>query len=791
MGNQAIIMAGGAGKRLRPLTCGRPKPLMPVLGKPVMEYTLSLLRQHGVTDAGVTVGYMAEAISTHFGDGSKYGMNLHFFREDTPLGTAGSVRVAANNLHDTFFVLSGDGLTDCNLSAALAFHRKKKAMATLVLARSDRSLEYGVVVTGQGGKVEKFIEKPSIEEAISDRVNTGIYILEPEVLSLIPTDRPYDFGRELFPMMVEKDLGVFGYQASGYWCDIGDTQAYVQANVDMLSGRIALEDGHDRDKKNNIIAKSARINSGARIIPPCYIGSGAHVATGTQIGPYAVLGERTEAFRQSHIKRSILWEGAQVDEYAELSGCVVGENAHIGAQSKLYEGSILGDGCVMEPESALLTSVKAWPCKHIESGLQAQENIIWGNCVHNKMKGGYIDTLSAQDAVRRACLWAQETKAKRMCIMHTGSDQAQAIARHISSALCIRGVHVYDLGAGSEPILQFSGKQLAAQASLFVKKRAVCFFDDKQNRPSKEQKKTLEALWPPENTLQGARAAKVERIHGALSYYLAHLYASVDHKAIQDMQLHAVVLCESVKSIARVNRLIELLGLINIRVERLNEAHLQVRSYEMGFCVSKDEKSLVLCDAQGKIGALKQAMLRAIALVKLGEQTILLSQEDTFTLEQTIERMGASTLRANASSEKYEEALSAYPLQKEMFHDALFALTTYLSLLSTEQTTIRGLLESAPNNYIHEEKIACPRRDVAKLLSALARIESFEMNYGVVRSSGKDRHITLFADGQSPRLRIRAESSDMESASEFCSDVVTKAKACMADLLKEKKALDI
>ena len=227
---KAVIMAGGEGSRLRPLTCACPKPMVPVLDRPVMAYTLDLLRRHGVSQAAVTLMYLAGQVSGYFGDGAEYGVNLTYFTEQTPLGTAGSVGQAAHMLDETTVVLSGDGLTNCDLTAALRFHRDRGALATLVLKKVKSPLEYGVVLTDGQGRVQRFVEKPGWGEVCSDAVNTGIYLLEPQAIAMIPADRPWDFGREMFPRMVEEGLPVYGWLMEGYWCDIGDTAAYLRAH---------------------------------------------------------------------------------------------------------------------------------------------------------------------------------------------------------------------------------------------------------------------------------------------------------------------------------------------------------------------------------------------------------------------------------------------------------------------------------------------------------------------------------------------------------------------------------
>ena len=228
MAMQAVIMAGGAGMRLRPMTCDCPKPLVPLCGAPVMDYALRLLARYGYDCATATLCYRPQDIKSAFGEG-RHGVTLRYSEEKTPLGTAGSVLHALEGDADTVLVLSGDGLTGCDLSDALRFHQRVGAAATLVLKSVDIPLAYGVVVTDERGRILRFIEKPDWSRVVSSQVNTGVYLLEREALALIPKDRPFDFGRELFPLMLQKGMPLYGYPTRAYWCDVGDPAALLRA----------------------------------------------------------------------------------------------------------------------------------------------------------------------------------------------------------------------------------------------------------------------------------------------------------------------------------------------------------------------------------------------------------------------------------------------------------------------------------------------------------------------------------------------------------------------------------
>src|SRR5205823_906804 len=237
---KAVVMAGGEGTRLRPLTSNQPKPMVPVVGKPCMEHILELLKQHGFDEAIVTLAFMPQAIRSYFGDGEGLGLAIEYSVEESPLGTAGSVRLASDKLDETFLVISGDALCDVDLGEIVRVHREREAAVTIGLKSVDNPLEFGIVVTDEDGRIERFLEKPSWGQVFSDTINTGIYVLEPEVLRHVPANRPYDFSKKLFPLLLEMGRPIYGYSMEGYWQDIGNLDLYRQAYFDALEGNVRL-----------------------------------------------------------------------------------------------------------------------------------------------------------------------------------------------------------------------------------------------------------------------------------------------------------------------------------------------------------------------------------------------------------------------------------------------------------------------------------------------------------------------------------------------------------------------
>src|SRR5919198_310017 len=262
---------------------------VPVVGKPCMEHIVELLHSHGLDDVIVTVAFLPQAIRGYFGDGETLGVNIEYSVEESPLGTAGSVRLASGKLDDTFVVISGDALTDVDLTKIVDFHREREAAVTIGLKSVENPLEFGIVVTDDDGRIERFLEKPSWGQVFSDTINTGIYVLEPEVLRHVPTGRPYDFSKELFPLLLEMGRPLYGYAFDEYWQDIGDLDQFRQANFDALDEAVKLNVPGIRIRGNVWVGEGVELDDLDQIDGPAFVGNYSRIAADATVAPYSVL----------------------------------------------------------------------------------------------------------------------------------------------------------------------------------------------------------------------------------------------------------------------------------------------------------------------------------------------------------------------------------------------------------------------------------------------------------------------------------------------------------------------
>ncbi|NJN76750.1 MAG: NDP-sugar synthase [Synechococcaceae cyanobacterium RL_1_2] len=377
---RAVLMAGGSGTRLRPLTCDLPKPMVPILNRPIAEHILNLLKRHNIREVIATLHYLPDVMKNYFHDGAKWDMNITYVVEqEKPLGTAGCVKNIEDFLDSTFLVISGDSITDFDLTAAIRFHKEHNSKATLVLTRVLNPIDFGVVITDQEHRINRFLEKPSNSEIFSDTVNTGIYILEPEVLKYLPEGKESDFSKDLFPTLLAKGEPMYGYIAQGYWCDVGSLESYRQAQYDCLEKKVQLDIDYPETHEGIWIGENTFIDPGAKIKAPALIGNRCRIGEGVIIEGGTVIGDNTTVSPYSDFKRPIIWNGVTIGEEAHLRACVVGRGSRIARRAHVLEGSVLGSLSMIGEEAQISPMVRVWPSKTVEAGAILNLNLIWGN----------------------------------------------------------------------------------------------------------------------------------------------------------------------------------------------------------------------------------------------------------------------------------------------------------------------------------------------------------------------------------------------------------------------------
>lgn len=355
---KGVILAGGRGARLNPITTHIPKPLVPILNRPVMEYCIEWLKKHGIKEIAITVHYLSEKIRSYFGDGKKLGVNLVYFDELEPLGTAGGIRNIVDFFEETFIVVSADIVTDFQLDAAISYHKEKGSLFTMVTTKIEVLGEYGIVVNHKNGKVKKFTEKPPTINMTSDQVNTGIYIVHPEILKLIPNNISFDFSHDLFPLLLQKELSLYSYELKGYWMDIGHLNTFRQSQKDFIDKELYVPTSQFKVRENVWVGANTLIDQSVVIKGPVWIGEGCRIEEGVKLGPYTVIGNRTVVKKYSQINYSTIMDDVNIGIRSVLIGTTISSNCTINDNCTLQDSSVIGHYTNIGSRSVIGSGVK-------------------------------------------------------------------------------------------------------------------------------------------------------------------------------------------------------------------------------------------------------------------------------------------------------------------------------------------------------------------------------------------------------------------------------------------------
>jgi len=365
---QAVMLVGGQGTRLRPLTVTTPKPMLPLMNGPFLEYMLNHLKRSGVEEVILSTSYLASIFESHFGDGSGMGIRLIYVTEEHPLDTCGAVKNVERYIKGTFLVFNGDILTDLNLEHLIEFHQAKNAVATLTLTRVEDPTAYGLVPLDRAGRVSEFLEKPSWDQVITDLINAGTYVLEPEVLELVPEGVPHSFERQLFPRLLEEGKPVYGFPSPAYWLDIGTPEKYLQAHMDILDRHLPYHFKGEEIKPAVWVGEGTVIEEGAMVFGPTLIGRDCHIAADANVMGHTVMADGCRVMQGAHIEGSVLHEGCVIGEDSAVRSSLLSRRVTLGKRCHVSDAAVLGEGLVVEDDNDLRRGIKVWPDTVIGSG---------------------------------------------------------------------------------------------------------------------------------------------------------------------------------------------------------------------------------------------------------------------------------------------------------------------------------------------------------------------------------------------------------------------------------------
>ncbi len=819
---KAVLMAGGEGSRLRPLTVGRPKPMVPIVNKSVMAHILDLLKSHGITEVIVTVRYMAAYIQDYFEDGKNLGMQLTYVIEEFPLGTAGSVKNAARYLDDTFLVLSGDAMTDFDLTHIVQGHEEREAMASITLTHVPDPLEFGVIITDETGRVKRFLEKPSWGEVMSDTVNTGIYVLEPSILDMIPDNVAYDFAMDLFPEMLSKSLPIYGYVADGYWCDVGTMEEYQRATADMLYGKVKVSEPFGEHLGGGIwVGEDVEISPSAQLFGPIYLGNGVKIKGDVTIYGPSVIRDYTIIDSYTRVERSIFWRNNYIGENCELRGAIVTRQCSIKSNVVAFEGVVVSDNCVLGEGCILHANVKLWPRKEIEAGATVKDSIIWGNQGRRALFGRHgitgvvnVDLTPEFAAKLAAALGATLPKGSYVAITRDMHRSSRMLKRALMSGIAGTGINVWDLGTSAIPVVRyFVRTQKNTSAGIHVRlspfdQRVVDirFIDNKGMNQSKTAERAVERIFFREDF----RRAYLDDI-GVIQYavrpnelYIEDFLNQVDVESICAAGFRIVIDYShglAGDTMAQIlNKLSVEVVPLNARMDETKLAMLQnefranlervakivgVLEADLGIQLDVGGEKIFLVDGKGnKLNDVTTAaLMMELALSTspgrpVGVPVTMPSSFDTIAQwhDSKLIRIGSSLHSLMSAAEDQNILLIADGTGNFIFPefqpavDGMMAAARLLQYLALRKTSISQVVSYLPAFHIAKDRSGCPSAAKGMVMRRLnqespgKRIESLD---GIKIHLDGCEWIHITPDPELPFFSLTAEAGDPDRAGQL------------------------
>ncbi|HIK35650.1 MULTISPECIES: mannose-1-phosphate guanyltransferase [unclassified Thermosynechococcus] len=811
---RVVLMAGGSGTRLRPLTCDLPKPMVPVVNRPIAEHILNLLRRHSLDDVVMTLHYLPDVVRDYFGDGNEFGVHLSYVvEEEQPLGTAGSVKNIANLLTDPFLVVSGDSITDVDLTDALRFHQQHGAPVTLILARVPQPKEFGIVFTDSDGRVRRFLEKPSAGEIFTDTVNTGIYILSPAVMDYLNSGTERDFSRDLFPLLLQADVPMYGYITDAYWCDVGSLQTYQQVQQDALYGRVHLEiQGHEVQPQiwighNTTLPQTVQLEAPLVLGNNCRLGAGATLGAGTVLGDHVIVGNG------SQLRSVVAWSGCFIGDDSELEHCILARHIHVDRHVRLHEGVVIGSRCVVGEEASLSQGVRLWPGKRIEAGAIVNESLIWGTTGQRYLFGqrgvagvANVD-ITPEFAVRLAAAYASILEpGTSVLVSRDQRNVSRMVAHALMSGLMSVGIHVLNLEAIALPIARFAAQTLSVSGGIHVRAHPdradqllIEFFDHKGINLSKAKERQIETAYFREDTRRAlltdvgvmthpnncvaAYAQGFEKWLNTQLFYGSPAKIVIDYayavsgvvlpQILSKFGCDAVVLNATLHptpvNILERQRLLRELGQV-----------VTALSASLGVQVSANGERFTLVDNAGQVFSDQEltALMTYLTLLTHAGGTVVVPVTTSSAVEAIAHQQGGQIIRSRTNPTDLMEACQhhsgvvlggsaetgfIFPKLHPGF-DAMFTIATLIELLALIGKPLTVMRQELPRVHYYHRPIRCPWIAKGSLMRHL--VETHPRNHlslidGVkIGEPNTDHWVLILPDASEPLVHLYVNSPD-------------------------------
>ncbi len=770
---KAVIMAGGFGTRIQPLTTNLPKPMLPLFNRPIMLHIIELLKKHGITELVLLLYHQPMVIKNFFRDGSDFGVRITYVTPLEDFGTAGAVKAAAKHLDGRFLIISGDLLTDFDLGEAIRAHEKNRALATITLTRVPDPLQFGVVITDGEGRITKFLEKPGWGEVFSDTINTGIYVLEPEVLDLIPADENRDWSKDVFPLMLERQMPLYGCLAKGYWQDIGNTEAYLEACADVFKGKVKLqfEEQPGLGGEGVLLGEEVSIPEEATTSGMVLLGSNTQVLGGVKL-KNCVVGRNCVLEEGVELENAILWDNVYLKKGCRVQGAVLCHNVRVGQGVTIEPGAVIADDTSIGDEAFIREGVLVWPRKEIEAGSIVTSNLIWGEKWRRSLfEGSVVSGLTNVELTPEftAKLGAAfgSTLPKDSFIL-AGRDafrSSRMLKRAFVGGLLSAGVNVHDCKMVPLPVLRYKLSSFGEVGGIHFRQSPhdpatteILFLDGEGLEASTAMVKGIERLFFKENfrRVHYSEPGGIEEIPRIYDFYREGFLRAIDQPLLKGR--HPKVAIDLNHSPAG-DLLPALLNQLGCEVIELNShvderktgttPEMARRSLEQlsrivvtlgadaGFWLGPSGERIVLVTDEGEILSDLEALdtLAALCCHVPGEGSIAVTVPAPLTIEKMAREAGLTVQRTKSDSRSLLAAAQekqtrlagtldgrfAFPGFQANF-DALFTTAKVLELMASSKLSLSALRRSIPRRGYRHLLVPC----------------SWELKGGIMRRISED-----------------------------------------------------
>ncbi|MEZ0323275.1 MAG: sugar phosphate nucleotidyltransferase [Hydrogenothermaceae bacterium] len=751
---KAVVMAGGFGTRIQPLTNSIPKPMLPILNKPMMEHIIKKLKSTGITDIIVLLYFKPEVIQSYFKDGRDFGVNITYILPDDDYGTAGAVKKAQKYLDERFIVVSGDLVTDFDFNEIVGFHNAMSSKLTITLTSVEDPLQFGVVITDKEGKILRFLEKPGWGEVFSDTINTGIYVIEPGILDYIPPNIPFDFSKDLFPKLMKEGITLYGYNAKGYWRDVGNPESYREVNKDILSGKVKLGfEGEKIEFPQGVLYTKSDIPSDVNIIGTVVIDENVDLAAGISL-ENCVIGKNTKIGQNCQLSESVVWWNVNIGKNCLFNNAVICNKVDIKDNVRAEKGVIIAEGTEIESNVVIEKDVVIYPNKHIEENAIVSSNLIWGDKFKSSIfEGGKVSgrtniELSNEMAAKLAAAFGSILpKGKKVLMSRDYHRASRMLKRSFLGGLLSTGLDVVDLKLVPLPMMRYllaNGDYVAGvhfrQSPDNPSNTEILFFDSDGLHIDTNTEKSVERLFFRENfrRVNYNEIGEIKEDSGLIKSYKDRFLSLIDIQTIKSAKLTVIADLLNGSTAIVYPDIINTIGIDNIimgsyfdekKLSGVHQTHrksaqeiagiIKVLKKDLGFVLYPNGQRVIFISDSGEILENYKALLSILYLinntvnkqVKVYLPVYVPEYMDELFDNLIMERGKTIGLKASFLKDYYfyGNIDGNYTFtEMSLSFDGMFASVKVLEMMAKVGKRLSDITKVIPEFYFNHKIISCP-----------------------------------------------------------------------------------